>query len=140
MSKLYSRPHARCLAVLAPTLLCWSVISVDSSVAVRETLNKENDLAHAFIELLPIIPQRMHKLDAVRDVFNTHKPQKAIVFVDRVVIPSKLSEFFTGNPKTNELISDKRWTSRLPYIRLKAAFHSSGAIFCFKFLPSSLFL
>ena len=103
MSKLYSGSHASCLAVLAPTLLCWSVISVDSSVAVGETLNKENDLAHAFGELLPIVLQRMHKLDAVRDVFDTHKPQKAIVFMDRVVIPGKL--------KVNSLRATRKQTS-----------------------------
>jgi len=80
---------------LNPALL-ERYLSRDGSVAVKETLSKKNRrLAEAFGEmLLPMIPERMHKLDAVRDAFNTHEPQKAIVFVDRVVIADKVSELF----------------------------------------------
>ncbi len=64
----------------------------DGSTAVKETLTKKNRLAEAFGEmLLPMVPNNMHKLEAVREVVNTHEPHKAIVFVDRVVIADRVS-------------------------------------------------
>jgi hypothetical protein len=44
--------------------------------------------------LLPMVPDRMHKLQAVNDIFNTHDPHKAIVFVDRVIIADRVSVLF----------------------------------------------
>lgn len=77
-------------------------LSRDGGVAVRETLSKKNRLAQEFGEvLLPMVPDRMHKLDAVKDIFNTHEPQKAIVFVDRVLIADKVSELF---PEMNPVV------------------------------------
>ncbi|MCL0079930.1 DEAD/DEAH box helicase family protein [Dehalococcoidia bacterium] len=79
---------------LNPALL-ERYLTRDGSVAVRETLTRKNCLARAFGDmLLPLVPDRMHKLEAVSDIFNSHDPNKAMVFVDRVVIADKVGELF----------------------------------------------
>lgn len=80
---------------LNPALL-ERYLTRDGSVAVRETLtNKNCRLAQAFGEmLLPMVPEGLHKLEAVSEVIDSHEPHKAIIFVDRVVIADKLGVLF----------------------------------------------
>lgn len=80
---------------LNPALL-ERYLTRDGSAAVRETLTKKNRrLAEAFGEmLLPMVPDRMHKLEAVNEVLDSHEPHKAIIFVDRVVIADKVGALF----------------------------------------------
>jgi len=79
---------------LNPALL-ERYLTRDGSVAVRETLTGKSNLAQAFgQELLPLVPDRMHKLEAVSEIFDSHDPNKAIVFVDRVVIADKIAGLF----------------------------------------------
>lgn len=79
---------------LNPALL-ERYLTRDGSIAVRETLTKRNRLAEAFGEtLLPVVPDRMHKLESVGEIFDTHEPHKAIVFIDRVVVADGIGELF----------------------------------------------
>lgn len=67
----------------------------DGSAAVRETLTKKNHLAQAFGEmLLPVVPDGMHKLAVINEIFDSHEPHKAIIFVDRVLIADKVGALF----------------------------------------------
>ncbi|MCK4388493.1 MAG: DEAD/DEAH box helicase family protein, partial [Dehalococcoidia bacterium] len=80
---------------LNPALL-ERYLTRDGSPAVRETLTKKNRrLAQAFGEmLLPVVPDKMHKLEAVNEVIDSHEPHKAIIFVDRVIIADKVGTLF----------------------------------------------
>jgi len=79
---------------LNPALL-ERYLTRDGSVAVRETLSGKNRLAQAFgNDLLPIVPERMHKLEAASEIFDSHEPHKTIIFVDRVIIADKVAESF----------------------------------------------
>jgi len=80
---------------LNPALL-ERYLTRDGSVAVRETLtNKNRRLTQAFGGmLLPMVPEGMHKLEAVNEVIDSHEPRKAIIFVDRVVIADKVGTLF----------------------------------------------
>jgi len=79
---------------LNPALL-ERYLTRDGSVAVRETLTKKNRLAEAFGDaLLPVVPDRMHKLEAVNQILDSHEPRKAIIFVDRVLIADKVGTLF----------------------------------------------
>jgi ERCC4-related helicase len=67
----------------------------DGSIALTETLTRKKRLAEAFGEtLLPIVPDRLHKLEALNDIFTSHEPRKAIVFVNRVVIADRIGGLF----------------------------------------------
>ncbi len=80
---------------LNPALL-ERYLTRDGSLAVRETLSGKNRLAQAFgDELLPMAPERMHKLPAVSEIFDSHEPPKTIIFVDRVVIADRVAQSFS---------------------------------------------
>ena len=40
-------------------------------------------------------PERMHKLPAVSEIFDSHEPPKTIIFVDRVVIADRVAQSFS---------------------------------------------
>jgi len=78
---------------LAPGML-ERYLTRDGSAALRETMAKKNKLAAAFRDSLPPIPDRLHKLGQLREVFDSHDFEKAVVFVDRVSIARRIHNAF----------------------------------------------
>jgi hypothetical protein len=67
----------------------------DGRKALIETLRKKNRLATAYGDvLLPKIPERLHKLSVLREIFDSHDFQKAVVFVDRLCIAQEIVDDF----------------------------------------------
>jgi len=79
--------------------LSMRILSRDGALALKETLEKENIISKllrpiVYNDIINLGNENLHKLSSMKNILDQHDFEKAIVFVDRVVIAKRLYEEF----------------------------------------------